>query len=34
MKGAEGTLFEDEQFQLQFKFDKSFPFEAPEVNNL
>ena len=29
--GAEGTLYEGERFELQFKFDDSFPFEAPEV---
>jgi len=34
MKGAEGTLFDGEKFQLQFKFDGVYPFEAPEVNSL
>ncbi|XP_001944563.1 ubiquitin-conjugating enzyme E2 W-like [Acyrthosiphon pisum] len=31
MNGAEGTLFEGEKFKLQFKFDGTYPFEAPEV---
>jgi len=34
MQGAEGTLYDGEQFQLQFKFDSKYPFESPEVNNL
>lgn len=34
MQGAEGTLYDGEQFQLQFKFGSSYPFESPEVNNL
>mmetsp|Transcript_16850 Transcript_16850/g.18786 ORF Transcript_16850/g.18786 Transcript_16850/m.18786 type:complete len:153 (+) Transcript_16850:2-460(+) len=29
--GAEGSLYEGEVFDLQFKFDNKFPFEAPEV---
>jgi len=33
MQGAEGTLYDGEQFQLQFKFGTSYPFESPEVNN-
>lgn len=33
MQGAEGTLYDGEQFQLQFKFGSSYPFESPEVNN-
>jgi len=33
MQGAEGTLYDGEQFQLQFKFDAKYPFESPEVNN-
>ncbi|XP_001945194.2 ubiquitin-conjugating enzyme E2 W-like [Acyrthosiphon pisum] len=31
MQGAEGTLYDGEQFQLQFKFDANYPFESPEV---
>ncbi|KAL4127302.1 hypothetical protein QTP88_011478 [Uroleucon formosanum] len=31
MKGTEGTLYDGEQFQLQFKFDTKYPFESPEV---
>lgn len=34
MHGAEGTLYDGEQFQLQFKFGSSYPFESPEVNQL
>lgn len=34
MQGAEGTLYDGEQFQLQFKFGSTYPFESPEVNNL
>lgn len=34
MQGAEGTLFDGEQFQLQFKFGPSYPFESPEVKNI
>lgn len=34
MQGAEGTLYDGEQFQLQFKFGTSYPFESPEVNYL
>lgn len=34
MQGAEGTLYDGEQFQLQFKFGSSYPFESPEVINL
>ena len=30
-EGAEGTLYEGETFELQIKFDDTFPFEAPEV---
>ena len=29
--GAADTLYEGESFELQFKFDDQFPFEAPEV---
>ncbi|KAL5236717.1 hypothetical protein ACI65C_004127 [Semiaphis heraclei] len=31
MQGAEGTLYDGEQFLLQFKFETSYPFESPEV---
>jgi ubiquitin-conjugating enzyme E2 W len=31
MEGAEGTLYEGEQFQLQFKFSAKYPFDSPEV---
>lgn len=31
MEGAKGTLYEDEQFQLQFKFSSKYPFDSPEV---
>lgn len=34
MQGAEGTLYDGEQFQLQFKFGSSYPFESPEVDQL
>jgi len=34
MQGAEGTLYDGEQFQLQFKFGTSYPFESPEVKNV
>jgi len=34
MQGAEGTLYDGEQFQLQFKFGTSYPFESPEVLHL
>ena len=30
-EGAEESLYEGEKFELQFKFDNMFPFEAPEV---
>jgi len=33
MQGAEGTLYDGEQFQLQLKFGARFPLESPEVNN-
>eukprot|EP01095_Lingulamoeba_sp_RSL-Kostka_P002639 TRINITY_DN13550_c0_g1_i1.p1 TRINITY_DN13550_c0_g1~~TRINITY_DN13550_c0_g1_i1.p1 ORF type:complete len:150 (+),score=43.14 TRINITY_DN13550_c0_g1_i1:42-491(+) len=29
--GAEGSLFEGEEFTLRFKFDSMYPMEAPEV---
>jgi ubiquitin-conjugating enzyme E2 W len=31
MTGAEGTLYEGELFQLQFKFSPKYPFDSPEV---
>ena len=34
MQGAEGTLYDGEQFQLQFKFGTSYPFDSPEVKNV
>ncbi|XP_074640943.1 ubiquitin-conjugating enzyme E2 W-like [Tubulanus polymorphus] len=29
--GAEGSLFEGEQFQLLFKFSSRYPFDSPQV---
>lgn len=34
MEGASGTLYEGEQFQLQFKFSNKYPFDSPEVSFL
>jgi ubiquitin-conjugating enzyme E2 W len=34
MEGAEGTLYEGEQFQLQFKFSAKYPFDSPEVSTV
>lgn len=31
MEGVAGTLYEGEQFQLQFKFSNKYPFDSPEV---
>ncbi|XP_074038260.1 ubiquitin-conjugating enzyme E2 W [Leptinotarsa decemlineata] len=31
MEGVPGTLYEGEQFQLQFKFSNKYPFDSPEV---
>lgn len=31
LKGAEGTIYEGEQFQLMFKFSPKYPFESPAV---
>jgi len=31
LQGAEGTLFEGENFMLQFKFGPKYPFDSPEV---
>lgn len=31
MRGAEGTLYEGENFTLQFKFSPKYPFDSPEV---
>jgi len=33
MQGAEGTLYDGEQFKLQLKFGARYPLESPEVNN-
>eukprot|EP00825_Cyclidium_porcatum_P048250 TRINITY_DN8050_c0_g1_i1.p1 TRINITY_DN8050_c0_g1~~TRINITY_DN8050_c0_g1_i1.p1 ORF type:complete len:171 (-),score=32.32 TRINITY_DN8050_c0_g1_i1:451-963(-) len=30
-KGAKGTLYDGEQFKLQFKFSPEYPIESPEV---
>ncbi|CAI2380376.1 unnamed protein product [Moneuplotes crassus] len=30
-EGAERTVYEGDTLELQFKFDNTFPFEAPEV---
>jgi ubiquitin-conjugating enzyme E2 W len=32
LKGAEGTLYEGEEFQLSFKFSPKYPFESPVVS--
>lgn len=29
--GAAGTLYEGEQFKLQFKFGARYPFDSPQV---
>lgn len=29
--GAQGTIFEGEQFQLQFLFNEKYPFDSPTV---
>lgn len=34
MEGVPGTLYEGEQFQLQFKFSNKYPFDSPEVGNM
>lgn len=31
MKGADGTLYHGEDFQLQFRFSSKYPFDSPEV---
>lgn len=31
MKGADGTLYQGEDFQLQFRFSSKYPFDSPEV---
>ncbi|XP_031563275.1 ubiquitin-conjugating enzyme E2 W-like [Actinia tenebrosa] len=31
LDGAQGTLYENEKFQLQFKFGSRYPFDSPEV---
>ncbi|KAK3749697.1 hypothetical protein QZH41_014966, partial [Actinostola sp. cb2023] len=30
LEGAQGTLYENEKFQLQFKFGSRYPFDSPE----
>ncbi|CAH1961505.1 unnamed protein product [Acanthoscelides obtectus] len=34
IRGAAGTLYEGERFQLQFKFSNKYPFDSPEVGPL
>lgn len=34
VEGASGTLYEGENFQLQFKFGSRYPFDSPQVNIL
>lgn len=31
VKGAKGTLYEGEEFSLQFRFSSQYPFSSPEV---
>ena len=31
LNGAQGTIYEGEQFQLQFRFGPKYPFDSPEV---
>ena len=31
LEGASGTLYDGEQFQLQFKFSPKYPFDSPQV---
>ena len=31
LKGPEGSLYEDEEFTLRFKFCSEYPIESPEV---
>lgn len=31
LEGAQGTLYEGEKFQLQFKFGSKYPFDSPQV---
>ncbi|XP_065843216.1 ubiquitin-conjugating enzyme E2 W-like isoform X2 [Oscarella lobularis] len=31
VEGAAGTLYADEKFRLQFKFEKGYPFSSPQV---
>lgn len=31
LTGSAGTLYQNEKFTLQFKFDESYPLESPEV---
>ena len=30
--GSEGTLYEGEEFVLQFKFNSKYPFDSPQVS--
>jgi ubiquitin-protein ligase len=32
VEGAVGTIYEGEEFMLQFKFSPKYPFESPEVS--
>jgi ubiquitin-conjugating enzyme E2 W len=32
IEGVPGTLYENESFQLQFKFNSKYPFDSPEVS--
>ncbi|XP_031561231.1 ubiquitin-conjugating enzyme E2 W-like [Actinia tenebrosa] len=34
LDGAQGTLYENEKFQLQFKFGSRYPFDSPEVRTV
>ena len=32
LDGAPGTLYDEEHFQLQFKFGPRYPFDSPQVS--
>ena len=32
IKGPEGTLYDGEEFVLQFKFNSKYPFDSPQVS--
>ena len=32
IQGSEGTLYEGEEFVLQFKFNSKYPFDSPQVS--